>query len=352
MASVKYPLRFRAAILEEQNAALHVDEVEFTGPLLPGQVLVKVFYSGICGKQVEEVKGTAGPDRFIPHMLGHEGVGKVIDAGPGVSKVKGGETVVLHWLKGSGIESATPLYYRKGQRINAGWITTFNEYAVVSENRLTVIPEQADQLSACILGCAGMTGLGVIIYEANLRPGQSVAIFGCGGVGLCALLGAQLVTASPIIAVDICTASLDRAREFGADIIVNSSDGNAEELIRNATAGCGVEKCVVTVGAPQAIEFAARVTAHPGELFLVAVPPVNSSIHLDALAIHRRRSLMGSYGGGASPDRDIPRMLELISRKKLDLRKLVGPVLKLDQINEGLQQTISGSGARVLLDLR
>ena len=144
--TVRYPLRFKAAILEYNNRPLTIDEVTFSGPLGPGQILVRIYYSGICGKQIEEIKGIAGPDRYLPHLLGHEGSGVVIDIGPGVNKVAPGDYVVLHWLKGSGMDAQTPVYTRNGKRVNAGWITTFNEYGVVSENRVTSIPKDTNNL--------------------------------------------------------------------------------------------------------------------------------------------------------------------------------------------------------------
>ena len=118
---MKYPLTFTAAVLEKNRSPLVFREITFNGPLKDGQVLVKLFYSGICGKQIEEIDGLGGPDPYIPHLLGHEGTGEVLDTGPSVSKVKVGDTVVMHWMKGSGIHSETPFYQYKGQRINAHW---------------------------------------------------------------------------------------------------------------------------------------------------------------------------------------------------------------------------------------
>ena len=132
-------VKFKAAILESLNANLVIDEVEL--PTLSfGQVLVRVQYSGICGAQINEIDGTKGPDRFLPHLLGHEGSGTVLEVGIGVKTVKVDDRVVLHWRQGDGLQSETPTYRRGGRTVNAGWVTTFNEYAIVSENRMTVIP--------------------------------------------------------------------------------------------------------------------------------------------------------------------------------------------------------------------
>ena len=131
------PRTMQAAILVGLRQELVVDEVELPKTLDPGQVLVKIQCSGICGSQLGEIDGAKGEDKFLPHLLGHEGAGTVVSAGPGVRHVKAGDKVVLHWRKGAGIEAAPPKYRWRGADLNAGWVTTFNEYAVVSENRLT-----------------------------------------------------------------------------------------------------------------------------------------------------------------------------------------------------------------------
>ena len=140
------PNQVRAAILVEQNKPLIIDNIELPKDLLPGQVLVKVLVSGICGSQIGEICGAKGPDRYLPHLLGHEGCATVIGIGPGVKTLCKGDLVVLHWRKGVGIESETPNYIWRGKKVNAGWVTTFNKYAVVSENRCTSIPKEISKI--------------------------------------------------------------------------------------------------------------------------------------------------------------------------------------------------------------
>ena len=144
----------KAAILVESNKPLVVANIELPNDLLHGQVLVKVVYSGICGAQINEIEAAKGPDKFLPHLLGHEGSGMVLDVGPGVTSVKQGDHVVMHWRPSQGIQSETPKYSWKDNLVNAGWVTTFNEFAVLSENRLTVIPKEFDLKLAPLLGCA------------------------------------------------------------------------------------------------------------------------------------------------------------------------------------------------------
>src|SRR5690349_4850321 len=184
-------MRGLAAILVAQKKPLVLEEIEVSKPLL-GQVLVRVLYSGICGSQIGEINGVKGPDKFLPHLLGHEGTATVIDCGEGVRRVKQGDTVVLHWRKAAGLESVGPKYASKLGTINAGWVTTFNEYALISENRMTPIPSSFDQEQATLFGCAVTTGFGVINNNAQLRIGQSIVIFDAGGIGLNIVQGAAL----------------------------------------------------------------------------------------------------------------------------------------------------------------
>src|SRR3990167_11480433 len=207
------PKKMKAAILTELRAPLVITEVEMPQTLAVGQVLVKMHYSGICGSQLGEIDGAKGDDKFLPHLLGHEGSGTVIAIGAGVRHVKPDDKVVLHWRKGLGIESDTPSYQWNGRKVNAGWIATFNEYAIVSENRATKIPADSDLDVAALFGCAVTTGFGVIENNAKVKIGESVVVFGAGGIGLNIIQAAALVSSYPIIAVDLYDNKLKLAEQ-------------------------------------------------------------------------------------------------------------------------------------------
>ncbi len=348
---MNYPIKFRSAILEENNKPLVINYVTFEGPLKPGHVLVRVHYSGICGKQVEEIQGTAGDDPFLPHMLGHEGSGVIVDTGPGVTKVNPDDHVVLHWLKGSGIDAETPLYSRSGERVNAGWVTTFNEYAVVSENRLTKISKDSDMIIASLLGCAVITGVGTILNDAHVKPGDSIAVFGCGGVGLSAILGAVLTKSHPIIGVDKNKESLDLARICGADGTINSVNSDVLAEIHKMTKGKGADHIIIAVGDQGMMEMAVRSGAVPGNVYFVAVPPQDMKISINPLDIHRQKHLFGSCGGGCFPDRDIPKYLGLYERGELKLDNLLTHTVSLDQINYGISSMLTGKPGRCVVKM-
>ena len=205
----------KSAILIESKKPLILADIELPKNLEFGQVQVKLFYSGICGAQINEIDALKGPDKFLPHLLGHEGSGIVEKIGEGVTTVKPGDHVVLHWRKSKGIQSNTPKYLWNDKIVNAGWVTTFNEKAIISENRLTVIPKEADLKTAALYGCAITSGFGAVNNDAKVQIGQSVLIFGLGGMGLSIAYASSLVSAYPIIGIDIHQEKLDLAKKFG-----------------------------------------------------------------------------------------------------------------------------------------
>ena len=193
----------KAAILVKSKRPLVVSKLQRPTRLEFGQVLVKIFYSGICGAQLNEIDAAKGKDKFLPHLLGHEGSGKVLDIGPGVKTVKKNDHVVLHWRQSDGIQSPTPSYKMGEKTINAGWVTTFNDEAIISENRLTTIPKDFDLKIAPLFGCVVTTAIGIINNDAQVKVGQSVLIFGMGGVGSSISQACSLVSANPVIGVDL-----------------------------------------------------------------------------------------------------------------------------------------------------
>src|SRR5712691_12015363 len=235
------PRSTKAAILTALRKPLVVAEIGLPDALDVGQVLVKIHYSGVCGSQLGEIDGVKGEDKYLPHLLGHEGSGTVLAIGPGVRHVGPGDKVVLHWRKGLGIESPTPAYTWNGSKVNAGWLTTFNEYSVVSENRLTRIPPDSDMEVAALFGCAVTTGFGVVQNNAKLRIGESVVVFGAGGVGLNIVQAAALVSAYPIIAVDLYDNRLELARSMGATHFLNASRGDTPAQIRELVGPAGLD---------------------------------------------------------------------------------------------------------------
>lgn len=335
------PRTMKAAILAELRKPLVLAEVELPRALDVGQVLVKVHYSGICGSQLGEIEGVKGEDQFLPHLLGHEGSGTVLEVGPGVRHVAPGDKVVLHWRKGLGIESATPSYTWNGRKLNAGWVTTFNEYAVVSENRLTRIPPDSDMEVAALFGCAVTTGFGVVLNNAKVRIGESVVVYGAGGIGLNIVQAASLVTAHPIIAVDLHDAKLELARRMGATHLVNGRTTDAAHAILDICPE-GVDVFIDNTGIPAVIEAGYRLTKPRGRVTLVGVPRKGDDVTIYSLPLHFGKRIAGSHGGEAVPQVDIPRYHELYRKGRILLQELITDRFGLDEINLAVRKMREG----------
>ena len=340
----------KAAILAQSRQPLVVDEIALPDALGVGQVLVKMLYSTICGAQLNEIAAAKGPDKFLPHLLGHEASARVLETGPGVTTVKEGDTVVLHWRPSQGIQCQPPAYRWRGAKLNAGWVTTFNEYAVVSENRMTVIGADYDLRNAPLLGCAVTTAAGVINNDAKVKIGESVVVFGVGGVGLNVVQFAQLAGAYPIVAVDLVDAKLAMAKERGATHCINSSGGgDLEGEIRKIVGQQGPDKVIETTGVKSVIELAYNLTHADGTCVLVGVP--NEKVTIYTLPIHFNKVLTGSHGGDAVPQVDIPRLIRLNRAGRLSFDGIITHEFTLDRINDALDLVRSGAAGRVVLNI-
>jgi S-(hydroxymethyl)glutathione dehydrogenase/alcohol dehydrogenase len=340
----------KAAILAQSREPLVVDEIALPETLGVGQVLVKVLYSTICGAQLNEIAAAKGPDKFLPHLLGHEASARVLDIGPGVTTVKPDDTVVLHWRPSAGIQCQPPAYTWNGKKLNAGWVTTFNDHAVISENRMTVISPDYDLRNAPLLGCAVTTAAGVINNDAGVKIGESVVVFGVGGVGLNVVQFAQLAGAYPIVAIDLVDSKLEMARERGATHCLNpSTAGDMDAAIRKIVGEKGPDKVIETTGAKQVIELAYNLTHADGTCVLVGVPSEKVTIY--TLPIHFNKVLTGSHGGDAVPQVDIPRLIRLNQAGRLSLDGIITHEFPLEEINTALDVVRSGAAGRAVLKI-
>lgn len=341
----------RAAVLTKIGAPLEVMEDIAVPDLRAGQVLVKLAYSGVCHSQVMEASGGRGPDRWLPHMLGHEATGRVISTGPEVTKVASGDLVVLGWIKGMGYEAGGCHYPHGDFTINAGGVTTFSDHAVVSENRLVPLPEGVPLDLGVLFGCVLPTGAGLVLNELQPEAGCTVSVFGLGGIGLAALMAARTYDVR-LIAVDISKEKLDLARDLGADHIINAAEEDPLARIRDIAAP-GSEYCVECSGLTSVIEQA-FLASHPqkGLTIFASHPKVGEKIALDPHHLISGRRIQGSWGGGSDPDRDVPRMAELWRDGKLPLERLISPRrYRLDEVNEALDDLRFGRALRPVIEL-
>ena len=342
----------KAAVLYTTGEPLVVENNIEIPDLQPGQVLVEVAYSGICRSQLMEARGKRGEDKYLPHLMGHEGAGKVVDIGGGVQKVSKGDSVVLTWIKGKGANCPGAIYNKKGVKINSGGVTTFSDYTVVSENRCVKLPEGVPLDIATLLGCALPTGAGIVMNTIRPTQGSSIAIFGAGGIGLSSLMTATVFACSTIIVVDVEDSKLKRAQELGATHLINSNNENAVDKIYQITQGKGVDYSIEAVGRAKVIEFAFQSVCDNGGLCVFAGhPAAHERINLDPFDMIKGKRIQGSWGGGCDPDRDIPLLAKYYLEGKLPLEKMISHRYKLEDINEALDNLENNKMARALLEM-
>ena len=298
-----------------------------------------------------EVRGHRGADPYLPHLLGHEGTGKVVQIGEGVSKVKPGDWVVLGWIKGVGLEGGGTRYSQGERTLNAGGVTTFNEAAVVSENRLTPLPEGVPLDIGVLFGCALPTGAGMVTNDLRPSPGSSIAVFGLGGIGMSALMATKLFGCKTVIAVDVAADKLAMAREFGAMHVVDATQGDAVAAIRKLTGGSGVDYSVEASGRVKVIEQAFAAIRRGGVCVFASHPAHGERISIDPYELICGKQIRGSWGGNCVPDDDIPRFAALYREGKLPLERLLSRRYTLDRINEALEDLEAGRVARPLIEI-
>lgn len=345
-------MKMKAAVLYKTGSPLIVENDIEIPDLQKGQVLVKMAYSGLCHSQLMEVRGKRGKDPYLPHMLGHEGSGNVIKIGKGVTKIKPGDKVILGWIKGTGIE-APGAKYKKGEVvINAGGVTTFSDYSIVSENRCVKLPDGIPMDLAVLFGCAMPTGAGIVLNRIKPKKGDSIAIFGLGGIGLSALVTTQFYACSKVIAVDIEDSKLDIARDFGATHLINPMKQDPLAEIKKLTEGQGVDYSIEAAGLTQTIEMAFKAVRKFGGLCVFAShPEVGAKIEIDPYDLICGKKIEGSWGGETKPDIDIPKFASLYNKKKLPLEKFLSHRYKLEQINMALDDLENRKIIRALIEM-
>ena len=328
----------KAAILHKIDSRLKVEDVGLT-TLKVGQVLVKVALSGLCGAQLQEIKGYKGNAKFMPHLMGHEGCGLVEEVGDGVTTVKKGDMVVMHWREGSGIDSGFPNYILSGRTISSGKVTTLSEYSIVSENRLTKVPPDTPPELCAMLGCSLTTALGVIDNECNLKFGETISIIGCGGVGLNLIQAAALKGASSITAVDINKNKERLCKVLGATDFSEKLKTKSDIIID-------------TTGLSPVIALALSNLSENGRMILVGQPPPDTTAeipNISSLFGGRGHTIKATQGGCSHPDLDIPRYIKLFKKGKLDIKSLVTHYFALSDINDAFDLLKSGDAGRIMI---
>ncbi len=343
-------MKTEAAILVETGKPLVIAELNIPA-LKPGQVLVEIAYSGACGTQVMEVRGDKGEDKWVPHCIGHEATGTVLDVGAAITKVKSGEKVVLSWIKGTGIEAGGSVYEWNGRKVNAGAVTTFQRHSVVSENRLTPLSDDMPMDVGILLGCAAPTGMGAIFNVLQPKPGDTVAIFGTGGIGLSACMAAAFAGSTVIIGIDPSPQRRALAQKYGATQVIDPASSDVVAEIKRRVPG-GVDIAVEATGIPSVMSEAIHaVRMQGGRAVVIGNAKLGLTLTLNPGVFNQGKSLMGTWGGDSVPDRDYARFSRLLTSGRFAVRDLLSTPYPLSAADQALQDLVSGKVGRPLIDM-
>jgi len=340
-----------AAVLTAIKRPLEIKNLSVQ-KLLPGQVFVKILYSGVCRSQLMEVNGNRGKDTWIPHLLGHEASGIVIKVGPKVTKVAPGDEVILSWIKSSGIEAPGAIYKENKNIINSGPVTTFSNYSIISENRIVKKPKDIPFHTAVLLGCALPTGAGMVENQLKIAKHASIAVIGLGGIGLSAILMLIAKKIKNIIAIDISEEKLLQVEGWGVTQTINSSKVNVNEALASLGYENGVDFCIESAGTVQTIEQGfSLIRSNGGELLFASHPPEGEKIRLAPHELISGKKICGSWGGGTKPDSDFPILSKILMASSVSLDSLLSKEYSLNEINLALADLEEGKVFRPLIKM-
>jgi alcohol dehydrogenase len=339
-----------------QSQPLAIEDVDLSGPG-PGEVLVELVAAGLCHSDLSVINGSR--PRPMPMIIGHEASGIVREVGPGVSDLAPGDHVVFSYvpmcghclpcaegrpalcepgakanLTGTLLSGSRHFHRHDGSQINHHLgVSSYAQFTVAAQESLIKIDPELPLEIAALFGCAVMTGVGAVVNTAHVPPGASVAIFGLGGVGMSAVMGARAAGAYPIIAVDLLESKLKLAEQFGATHLVNASDADAAQAVRNLTNG-GAQFAFESVGNEKVLAQAFAATRRGGTTVSIGLPHPSKQLSIPAVTlVAEERTIKGSYMGSAVPRRDVPRFIAMYRARLLPVDRLLSRTITLDEIN-------------------
>ena len=365
-------MRFRAAVLERAGASLVIDELEMA-PLAPHDVLVRMKASGLCHTDLEVIQGSLAYP--MPIVLGHEGAGIVEEAGSEVTHVKPGDHVICSWNPHCGhcfyCDTGLPILCepfrrnqprgllldgtirmsRRGEPVHHYSVTsTHAEYTVIPASGAIPIPREMPFDRACIIGCGVMTGVGAVLRKAKVAAGSSVAVIGCGAVGLNAIQGARLADAACIIGLDVSAERRERAKQFGATHVIDASAPDAAEQVKASTSGRGADYVIESAGHKAAFQLSVEAVRPGGDVVWLGKINVDDEVSFRWGSLMGEKRIVRSSYGDARPRRDFPWLCEEYLRGRLKLDELVTRRIALDEINDGFAALARGEGIRTVVE--
>ncbi len=353
----------KAAVLREFGKPLVIEDIQIDAPKA-GEVKIKLSACAICHSDIIAMSGAWGGS--LPTVYGHEAAGVVTEVGAGVTKVQAGDPVVVTLLRSCGTcfycaqgqphicEGDFPLYHETrlhdaaGNAVNQGIkVAGFAEYAVVEQSQIVKISDNVPMESASLLACGVITGLGAVVNTADIKPNSSVAVIGCGGVGLNSIQGAHLAGAQPLIGIDLLDNKLAAAKEFGATHTINPSTADVVEGVKALTSGRGADYVFVAVGSTKAMEQGLQLIRPGGSLVLVGMTASGQTMSFEPVNFSfYSQHIMGSNMGSTRLNIDIPKLVELYEEGRLKLDELITKRYKLEDINEAIEAVENGEALR------
>ena len=365
-------MRTTAAVLREFNTPLVVEEVELAPPRA-NEVRLEMVSSGVCHSDLFLAKG--GFPANLPIICGHEGAGIVAEVGPAVSRAAVGDHAVLSWVAPCGMcsfcssgspalcettigpsyagrlrDGTTRFRDHEGNTISHHlMISSFSRDVVVPESAVIPVPADVPLEPLAVVGCAVATGMGAAVNTAGVQLGDTVAVIGCGGVGLNAIQGANLRGASRVIGVDVSEEKLEAARRFGATDTIDASSEDTVEVLKATTGGAGVDVAVEAIGNPETVTAAVKSLRRGGTAVQVGIGPWGAELSIDMSLLLDERKLLGCYYGSLRPAYDIPRYIDLYRAGRLLIDELITAEIEQDEINDAFELLEQGRGIRSLV---
>src|SRR3954447_21739042 len=364
----------KAAVLTGVGQPLEIrDDVEVQAPHA-GEIKVRMGASGVCHSDLSMQNGTIMCRQ--PIVLGHEGAGVVEEVGEGVTTVKPGDHVVISWVPqcgecfyckkdqgylceaagpsmiSGGLLDGTPRFTSQGaplfQMAASG---TFSEVAIIPESGAVKIPDDLDMKVAALIGCGVLTGCGAAMNTADIKPGDTVAVIGCGGVGLNVIQGARIKGAGEIIAIDMNETKLALAKQFGAMTTVNAAETNAVSAVMELTEERGADVAFEVIGLGPTIDQAITMTRRGGQAILVGVPRMDVMINIPAFlgVILQEKTIKGCWYGSSNVQKDVPKLIDLYKKGELKLDELISRTISVDEVNEAFEAMKTGEVARSVI---
>ena len=356
----------RAAVLTEYNQPLVIEELE-DPPLGPRDVRVQIDASGVCHSDL--TVQTGGVPMPVPIILGHEGAGTVLEAGKEVSRVKAGDQVIASFIPACGIcfhclhdesnlceKSNEMMISPRGKRADGSMafgmtgLGTFSDYMTTDEASLVKVETDLPAEQLALIGCGVTTGVGAALFTAKIKPGSTVAVIGCGGVGQSVIQGARIAGASRIFAIDPVELKRKTAEQQGATDLIDPAQGDPTAQVQALTSGRGADYAFEVIGLPETVVQAYGMARRGGTAIVVGMPRVDSMVTLPGFQLfYDEKKLLGCVYGSAQVKRDFPRLIGLIETGRLDVGSMVSRRIKLDEVNEAFRAMEAGEVIRSVI---